>query len=1227
LCDLTEVCIPGFSCFDPDGNLVSCSTSLGTLSGDTVCFTPTGEGTYEIILTATDAFGETAVCTTQVAVTLNDPPVATCPGDTSLFVCDLSPICIPGFSCSDVDGNLVSCVPSLGTLSGDTVCFTPTGSGVYDIVLTATDACNATGVCTTKVTVTLNSPPTADAGPDDSVFQCTPAQICRAAGCSDPDNNLDSCYLVGGPGTFDGSQICFTPDTSGTYRFTLRAVDACGEADEDIVQIQVQINSPPVADAGPDDSVFQCFPAQICWPAGCSDPDNNLDSCYLVSGPGTFDGSQICFTPDTAGSYTFVLRAVDSCGESDLDTAKIIVTLNSTPVADDPATPVDTFMCDPGQVCYQFTADDVDGGTLVWTKLSGDGGVTPGGLWCFDVTADGAYSVVVAVADSCGAADTTTLTYNVTLNSPPLADAGPDDSVFQCFPAQICWPAGCGDSEGNLDSCYLVSGPGSFDGSQICFTPTGSGSYDFVLKAVDACGEVDYDTAKIDVTFGDTVTIDCPSAAIDTFLCTSDSIIYPLPITPDTAAVTVSYGVYADGAIRFFADTAGNYVIRVIAAVTCDADTCILTFNVGINSPPTADAGPDDSVFQCTPAQICWPAGCSDPDGNLDSCYLVSGPGTLDGSQICFTPDTAGSYTFVLKAVDDCGAEDYDTATITVTINSPPVCTSPNDTTVKICDVLPDSICVPPFTVNDSDGNLSSCTVNGDPYTPGTPYCFTPVLGSNTLVLTCSDACGAQTQCSVFVGVIDTCLPECPTVVVEKTHLSIQGQHEYVDVIVEDGVFDMGGFDFLIVYDRSAVNFQSVAAGDLYDLCDWEYFTYRTWFWPSYEPHFFWGGVVRVVGLADMNDGANHPSCNWLPTPFVLFTLDLLVTDNRLFECQFAPISFFWTDCGDNTMSDVTGDSLYVSRSVFGFDQVGEITDLNSGFPTYTGVQAECLVGGGPDKPAPKQCIDFYSGGVDIACAEDLDERGDINLNGVAYEIADAVVFANYFIYGLSAFSINVNGQIAATDVNADGLTLTVGDLVYLVRVIVGDALPYPKLAPVEATYTINDGVISVDADMGAAFVIIEGNVQPTLLAADMEMKLAYDADQNVTRVLVYSFEGNGFSGEFLNAAGEVVSLEFGSYEGALVKAVEVPLDFSLRQNYPNPFNPVTTISFTLPSRSEYMLTIYNVTGQVVREFAGQAEAGLASVEFDAADLASGVYFYRLRAGDHTATRKMLLIK
>ncbi|MEW5995183.1 MAG: T9SS type A sorting domain-containing protein, partial [Candidatus Zixiibacteriota bacterium] len=379
-----------------------------------------------------------------------------------------------------------------------------------------------------------------------------------------------------------------------------------------------------------------------------------------------------------------------------------------------------------------------------------------------------------------------------------------------------------------------------------------------------------------------------------------------------------------------------------------------------------------------------------------------------------------------------------------------------------------------------------------------------------------------------------------------------------------------------------------------------------------------------VVAIADINDGANHPVCNDAAGR-CLFTIDFLVTDNRLYECQFVPVSFFWTDCGDNTFSSTSGDTLFVSREVYGFDLVGRIDDPNTGFPTYTGVQAECLTGQDPEKPKPIQFIDFYSGGVDIACADELDARGDINLNGVSNEIADAVLFTNYFIYGLSAFHININGQIAATDVNADGLTLTVGDLVYLVRVIVGDALPYPKLAPVEASYVINDGVISVDAEMGAAFVVIEGKATPTLLADNMEMKYAFDGAN--TRVLVYSLEGNGFNGEFLNANGEVVSLELGSYEGAVVKATQVPSDYALNQNYPNPFNPTTTVSFSLPTASDYTLTVYNVTGQVVTEFAGEADAGTVSIELDASGWASGIYFYKLNAGDFSATKKMVLLK
>jgi len=218
-------------------------------------------------------------------------------------------------------------------------------------------------------------------------------------------------------------------------------------------------------------------------------------------------------------------------------------------------------------------------------------------------------------------------------------------------------------------------------------------------------------------------------------------------------------------------------------------------------------------------------------------------------------------------------------------------------------------------------------------------------------------------------------------------------------------------------------------------------------------------------------------------------------------------------------------------------------------------------------------------------------------------------------------------GQIAATDCNADGLTLTVGDLVYLIRVIVGDALPYPKLAPVEANYMVNNGVISVDAEMGAAFVAIEGDVTPTLLADNMDIQYAYDASENITRVLVYSYEGNGFNGEFINANGNVVSIELGSYEGAVVKATEIPANFALNQNYPNPFNPTTTISFNLPVATNYTLTVYNVTGQQIDVFAGSADAGTVAIDVDASNWASGIYFYKLNAGDFSATKKMVLLK
>ncbi len=89
-----------------------------------------------------------------------------------------------------------------------------------------------------------------------------------------------------------------------------------------------------------------------------------------------------------------------------------------------------------------------------------------------------------------------------------------------------------------------------------------------------------------------------------------------------------------------------------------------------------------------------------------------------------------------------------------------------------------------------------------------------------------------------------------------------------------------------------------------------------------------------------------------------------------------------------------------------------------------------------------------------------------------------------------------------------------------------------------------------------------------------------------------------------------------------------VPNGFELTQNYPNPFNPTTNINFSLPASANVQLTVYNLLGQKVATLIdGRRSQGKHTVRFDARSLASGVYFYQLKAGDFTLQRKMTLIK
>ena len=103
-----------------------------------------------------------------------------------------------------------------------------------------------------------------------------------------------------------------------------------------------------------------------------------------------------------------------------------------------------------------------------------------------------------------------------------------------------------------------------------------------------------------------------------------------------------------------------------------------------------------------------------------------------------------------------------------------------------------------------------------------------------------------------------------------------------------------------------------------------------------------------------------------------------------------------------------------------------------------------------------------------------------------------------------------------------------------------------------------------------------------------------------------------------------------GKYENS--KEVEVdfglPKTFSLGQNYPNPFNPATKINYTLPIETDVQLQVFTIEGEFVKSLLDQRQsAGVYSIQFDAANLASGTYLFRLNAGGFIQTKKMTLTK
>ncbi len=123
----------------------------------------------------------------------------------------------------------------------------------------------------------------------------------------------------------------------------------------------------------------------------------------------------------------------------------------------------------------------------------------------------------------------------------------------------------------------------------------------------------------------------------------------------------------------------------------------------------------------------------------------------------------------------------------------------------------------------------------------------------------------------------------------------------------------------------------------------------------------------------------------------------------------------------------------------------------------------------------------------------------------------------------------------------------------------------------------------------------------------------------------------DGFGGQLyedLIRNGEEKEISISSLSALTLQKVVIPTQYELSQNYPNPFNPSTVIKFGLPENSRVILEVYNVLGEKVATLVNsELKAGYYSVTFDARNLTSGVYFYRIETSKFKDVKKMILVK
>ncbi|HEY3250438.1 MAG TPA: Omp28-related outer membrane protein [Ignavibacteria bacterium] len=242
------------------------------------------------------------------------------------------------------------------------------------------------------------------------------------------------------------------------------------------------------------------------------------------------------------------------------------------------------------------------------------------------------------------------------------------------------------------------------------------------------------------------------------------------------------------------------------------------------------------------------------------------------------------------------------------------------------------------------------------------------------------------------------------------------------------------------------------------------------------------------------------------------------------------------------------------------------------------------------------------------------------------------VIQSNQVQPGCSIAFSNYNYNSGTRTVTADVVCTALQNLTgsyYLNLMITEDNLVYPQTGNSSCTG-------------GSNYVhhhVVKGQINGT---TGQLVSSSWNQNQSVTIPLNYVIpsgfvETNCKINAFVYLQGSSISTDSYIQQTKIIPATgvtgiinqnETPNVYNLEQNYPNPFNPTTNIKFTIPKDGNVTLKIYDMLGNEVETYLNEfVKAGVYKAEFDGSNLASGIYFYTLRASDFVDTKKMTLVK